>query len=65
MALSPDSVTVYQMELPYNTKISGDVLKGGGQIADPVAGWPTKRPGWLTRSPRSSRRLTSAVPTRW
>jgi oxygen-independent coproporphyrinogen-3 oxidase len=31
------------MELPYNTTISGDLLKGGGQFADPVAGWATKR----------------------
>ena len=31
------------MELPYNTTISGDLLKGGGQFADPVAGWAAKR----------------------
>jgi oxygen-independent coproporphyrinogen-3 oxidase len=43
LALEPDSVTIYQMELPYNTTISGDLLKGGGQFADPVAGWATKR----------------------
>ena len=43
LALDPDSVTIYQMELPYNTTISGDLLKGGGQFADPVAGWATKR----------------------
>ena len=41
--LSPDSVTIYQMELPYNTTISSDLLKGSGQFADTVAGWPTKR----------------------
>ena len=39
----PDSVTIYQMELPYNTTISGDLLKGGGQFAEPVADWATKR----------------------
>ena len=27
LALEPDSVTIYQMELPYNTTISGDLLK--------------------------------------
>ncbi len=43
LALEPDSVTIYQMELPYNTTISGDLLKGGGQFAEPVADWATKR----------------------
>ena len=42
--LQPDSVTIYQMELPYNTVISQDVLKKG--IASPIAGWTTKR-RWL------------------
>ena len=41
--LSPDSVTIYQMELPYNTTISSDLLKGAGRFTDTVAGWPTKR----------------------
>ena len=41
--LAPDSVTIYQMELPYNTTISGDILKGTGQFAEPVANWATKR----------------------
>ena len=43
LALAPDSVTIYQMELPYNTTISGDLLRRGGQFADPVAPWPVKR----------------------
>ncbi len=43
VALEPDSVTIYQMELPYNTTISKDLLKHGGQFADPVAAWSTKR----------------------
>jgi oxygen-independent coproporphyrinogen-3 oxidase len=43
LALDPDSVTIYQMELPYNTTISGDLIKHGGQFEDPVAGWPVKR----------------------
>lgn len=42
--LQPDSVTIYQMELPYNTVISQDILKKG--VASPIAGWETKR-GWL------------------
>jgi oxygen-independent coproporphyrinogen-3 oxidase len=41
--LDPDSVTIYQMELPYNTTISSDILKHKGQFSDPVANWPTKR----------------------
>jgi oxygen-independent coproporphyrinogen-3 oxidase len=43
LALEPDSVTIYQMELPYNTTISGDLLAGGGRFAEPVANWATKR----------------------
>jgi oxygen-independent coproporphyrinogen-3 oxidase len=42
--LEPDSVTIYQMELPYNTLISQDILKKG--ITSPIADWPTKR-RWL------------------
>ena len=38
--LEPDSVTIYQMELPYNTIISQDILKGA---ASPIADWATKR----------------------
>ncbi len=41
--LEPDSVTIYQMELPYNTTISRDLLKGTGQFNEPVASWSTKR----------------------
>jgi oxygen-independent coproporphyrinogen-3 oxidase len=43
LELEPDSVTVYQMELPFNTTISKDLLKGSGQFAEPVANWSTKR----------------------
>ena len=43
LALQPDSVTIYQMELPYNTTISGDLLKGAGQFSETVANWATKR----------------------
>ncbi len=42
--LEADSVTIYQMELPYNTIISQDMLKQGA--ASPVADWVTKR-HWL------------------
>ncbi|HXE80311.1 MAG TPA: coproporphyrinogen-III oxidase family protein [Vicinamibacterales bacterium] len=43
LALEPDSVTIYQMELPYNTTISADVLKRTGRFTQPVAGWAAKR----------------------
>jgi len=43
LALEPDSVTIYQMELPYNTTISSDLLKGTGRFEDPVASWAIKR----------------------
>ncbi|HEV3341995.1 MAG TPA: coproporphyrinogen-III oxidase family protein [Pirellulales bacterium] len=39
--LDPDSVTIYQMELPFNTVYSRDIL--GHKIETPVADWPTKR----------------------
>jgi len=41
--LDPDSVTVYQMELPYNTTISRDILQKTGQLSGSLAGWETKR----------------------
>jgi oxygen-independent coproporphyrinogen-3 oxidase len=43
LELDPDSVTIYQMELPFNTAISGDLLKGTGRFTDPLAHWSTKR----------------------
>ncbi|MEM7350422.1 MAG: coproporphyrinogen-III oxidase family protein [Acidobacteriota bacterium] len=38
--IDPDSVTIYQMELPYNTVYSQGILAGGDS---PVADWQTKR----------------------
>ena len=43
IALAPDSVTIYQMELPFNTSISSDILKGMGRFQQSVASWSTKR----------------------
>jgi len=40
--LSPDSVTIYQMEVPYNTKIYQE-MKTEGRLVAPVADWETKR----------------------
>ncbi len=39
--MNPESVTVYQMELPFNTTYSKDIL--GDAVAVSVADWPTKR----------------------
>ncbi len=41
--LSPDSVTIYQMELPHNTKISRDIKSGA---ESPIASWAQKR-AWV------------------
>jgi oxygen-independent coproporphyrinogen-3 oxidase len=43
LELDPDSVTIYQMELPFNTTISQDLLKGARLFSEPVANWTTKR----------------------
>lgn len=40
--LSPDSVTIYQMEIPYNTTIFKE-MKIMGQDVAPVATWKSKR----------------------
>jgi oxygen-independent coproporphyrinogen III oxidase len=41
--LEPDSITIYQMELPHNTTIAGDLLKGSARFPEPLATWSTKR----------------------
>jgi oxygen-independent coproporphyrinogen III oxidase len=43
LELDPDSVTIYQMELPFNTTISKDILGHAGQFKEHVADWATKR----------------------
>jgi len=43
LELQPDSITIYQMELPFNTTISKDLLTGTHQFEEPVASWATKR----------------------
>ena len=45
IAMSPDSVTIYQMEVPYNTTIY-QRMKTEGKLVAPVADWETKR-GWV------------------
>ena len=45
--LSPDNITVYQMELPFNTLISKEMREHG--VTSPVANWPTKR-RWVSEA---------------
>ena len=53
--MAPDSVTIYEMEIPYNTTIYKQ-MKAEGKLVAPVADWETKRHwvdyGWneLTRA---------------
>ncbi|MFM7151435.1 MAG: coproporphyrinogen-III oxidase family protein, partial [Gemmataceae bacterium] len=48
LALSPDSLTIYQMELPYNTVFSRELkILGQDEPDRAVADWPTKR-GWVS-----------------
>jgi oxygen-independent coproporphyrinogen-3 oxidase len=42
IALAPDSVTIYQMEIPFNTTIYKE-MKDAGKLVAPVADWDTKR----------------------
>jgi oxygen-independent coproporphyrinogen III oxidase len=42
LALEPESVTIYQMEVPYNTTMFKD-MKVFGHDSAPIAGWRTKR----------------------
>lgn len=40
--IAPDSVTIYEMEIPYNTTIYKQ-MKAEGKLVAPVADWETKR----------------------
>lgn len=46
--LAPESVTIYQMELPFNTVFSKELNVVGQHTVDPdqIADWPTKR-AWV------------------
>jgi oxygen-independent coproporphyrinogen-3 oxidase len=45
--MAPDNVTIYQMELPFNTLISKEMKQLG--LASPVADWTTKR-RWVSEA---------------
>jgi oxygen-independent coproporphyrinogen-3 oxidase len=42
LELDPDFVTIYQMEIPFNTTIYKE-MKAAGKLVAPVADWETKR----------------------
>lgn len=46
-AMQPDNITMYQMELPFNTLISKDMREHG--VTSPVANWTTKR-RWVSEA---------------
>lgn len=48
IALAPDSVTIYQMEVPYNTTLFQE-MKVYGHSTAPVATWKTKRE-WVSEA---------------
>jgi oxygen-independent coproporphyrinogen-3 oxidase len=45
IAMDPDSVTIYQMEVPFNSKIAKET-KEHGEIETPIASWAQKR-AWV------------------
>ncbi|HUG93759.1 MAG TPA: coproporphyrinogen-III oxidase family protein [Planctomycetaceae bacterium] len=45
--MEPDNITIYQMELPFNTVYSKEIRDLG--ITSPVADWPTKR-RWVSQA---------------
>jgi oxygen-independent coproporphyrinogen III oxidase len=47
LQMKPDNITIYQMELPFNTVISKEMKELG--IVSPIAGWPTKR-RWVSEA---------------
>lgn len=48
IAMEPDSITIYQMEIPFNTTIY-QRMQDDDEIKAPVADWPTKR-RWVSEA---------------
>jgi oxygen-independent coproporphyrinogen-3 oxidase len=59
VALRPDSVTIYQMEVPYNTGIYQQ-MKAEGKLTAPVADWETKR-AWVDYAYREFEKIGYTV----
>ncbi len=47
IAMQPNNITIYQMELPFNTVYSKEMKEQG--VESPVADWPTKR-RWVSEA---------------
>jgi oxygen-independent coproporphyrinogen-3 oxidase len=63
LALEPECLTIYQMEIPFNTTIYQEMKERGETVA-PVADWPTKR-AWVdyafSESEKAGYEVTSAT----
>ena len=57
--MAPDSVTIYEMEIPYNTTIY-QRMKAEGKLVAPVADWETKR-AWVEHGFRELERAGYTV----
>jgi oxygen-independent coproporphyrinogen-3 oxidase len=57
--LKPDSLTIYQMEVPYNTGIYQQ-MKADGKLVAPVADWETKR-AWVDYAYREFEKMGYTV----
>jgi oxygen-independent coproporphyrinogen-3 oxidase len=57
--LRPDSLTIYQMEVPYNTGIFQQ-MKAEGKLVAPVADWETKR-AWVDYAYREFEKIGYTV----
>src|SRR6187399_2541994 len=49
LELQPDSITIYQMELPFNTTISSNLLGKTHTLTGSLAGWDAKR-RWVSEA---------------
>ncbi len=45
-SMAPESITIYQLEVPYNTTLYRE-MRDGRKLKAPIADWPTKR-RWVT-----------------
>jgi oxygen-independent coproporphyrinogen-3 oxidase len=59
LELAPDSVTIYEMEIPFNTTIY-QRMKAEGKLVAPVADWDTKR-AWVDHAFRELERAGYTV----
>lgn len=59
IALGPDAVTIYQMEIPYNSTIY-QRMKAEGSLVAPVADWDTKR-RWVEQAFEAFRRAGYSI----